>query len=327
MMKKIVVGFTVFMFLAVTSFELFAKSPLTGAELDSITAQEGVSIEFGGTAYTDSHFVILGNFMPQIQSWGDGNGFTGGGYTSAGWIGGKNMTMDASSAIYLYSTMTIDIGSSAGITKAFIGLPSALVHPVGLSQTFALGTTQDLNDGQPNLGTLYTSEFALLVNPTRLGVMSISNHAVAGTEGVEIAFSGLHPFMGSGYPQGVIVSIPGKPIMQSWGDADGFTGYTDPGYVGGKNMTLADGYPAAWPNSYFNLLISGTMSVDVGTSGSETAIAIGLPTINILPQSAITVPIALGGIRDFSDNQPLLGTSYMSGLSISPTGTLMIRAH
>ena len=331
-MKKVVVGVTILMFLAVTSFVLFAKSSLSHDELDSVTAQEGVTIEFGGTSYTASHFYIWGNFGPQIQSWGDGNGFALEGYTGAGWVGFKNGTMDASSAIYLYSNMTIDVGTSGSITKAFVGLPSVLAHPVAIQQTLTLGNSMNFSDAQPALGTSYLSEFAVLVNPTMTGYISISNHGATGTQGVEIGFGGLHPFMNpmlGGYPAGVILSIPGQPIIQSWGDADGFAqgGYTGAGYVGAKGLSLAAGYPAAWPTGYLNILVSGTMSIDVGTSGSETSLIIGVPTINLLPGTAITQPLALGNVKDFSDNQALLGTAYISGISVSPAGSLAIHAH
>ena len=352
-MKKSLVWLIVSMFILTIPVVLFAKEPISEYEMDSITAQEGVTIEFGGDNFYQTHFSILGNFGPELQSWGDSDGCTTcGGYTGAGWVGFKNASMDPfgsylgtppgtgpeGSFIAMYSKMTIDIGTSAGVTQAFIGLPSALIHPAGITQTFTMGNTKDFADGQENLGTMYTSEFALLVNPTKTGYMSISNHGASGDEGVEIGFGGMHPFMAGGYPQGVIVSIPGKAIIQSWGDADGFSvagaDYSDAGYVGAKGMTVADGYvfghpsPTAWPDQYLNILISGTMSVDVGTdAGGTTAVVIGMPTMKILPGSSITQPIALGNIRDFSDNQQLLGRAYIGGIDISPSGSIAISAH
>ncbi|MGB5217483.1 MAG: hypothetical protein WBN66_04200 [Smithella sp.] len=93
-------------------------------------------------------------------------------------------------------------------------------------------------------------------------------------------------------------------------------------------MTLANDYPGSWPTGYFSIVVSGTMSVDVGTnSGGETAVVIGMPTIKILPGSAITQPIALSANRMFSDDQPLLGRAYIGGLDISPSGSIAISAH
>ena len=349
-MKKVWIWFVIAVFLATMPATLLAKEKIMENELEAITAQEGVTIEFGGTSYPTTHFSILGNFGPELQSWGDSDGCTTcNGYTAAGWFGAKNMSMDPfgsyiggglgpqGSFIALYNKMDIDVGSSGSMTRTIIGLPSALVHPANITQTIAMGTTRNLNDGQQNLGTMYTSEFALLVNPTMTGCISIGTHATGG-EGVEIGFSGTHPFMApalGAYPQGVIVSIPGKPIIQSWGDADGFSvngvDYLDPGYVGAKGLTMADGYvfaTAVWPTNYLNILISGTMTVDVGTNSSgDTGVVIGVPKINILPGSSITQPIALGNIRDFSDNQALLGRAYIGGINISPSGSIAISAH
>ena len=349
-MKKSLVWLIVSMFIVMMPVVLFAKEPISENDLGSITAQEGVTIEFGGDAFYKTHFSILGNFGPELQSWGDSDGCTTcGGYTGAGWVGFKNASMDPfvsylgtppgtgpeGSFIAMYNSMTIDVGTSGGVTKAFVGLPSALVHPAGITQTFTLGNTRNFADGQENLGTMYTSEFALLVNPTTTGRISIGTHATGG-EGVEIGFSGATGLPWPGYGDGVIVSIPGKAIIQSWGDADGFsvagTDYSDPGYVGAKGMTVADGYvfghPTGWPTQYLNILISGTMTVDVGTdAGGTTAVVIGVPTIKILPGSSITQPIALGNIRDFSDNQQLLGRAYIGGIDISPSGSIAISAH
>ena len=105
--------------------------------------------------------------------------------------------------------------------------------------------------------------------------------------------------------------------VQSWGDSDGCTtcgGYTSSGWVGAEIDMSSD---------FVN--ISGDMTIDVGTNaGGVTALAIGLPTLNLAGSMTQVVKLA---------NNPqltgggVLGTAYMSGLSVSPSGVLIIHAH
>jgi hypothetical protein len=122
--------------------------------------------------------------------------------------------------------------------------------------------------------------------------------------------------------QGVTISFAGLSIsnvslsVQSWGDSDGFTGYLSSGWVGaGVSMTG-------------NVVgLSGTMTIDVGSSGTLTAVQIGLPSVNIGSTSfAIDQIIKLASSKTLSGTQTL-GTSYMSGLTATVTGALTITAH
>jgi hypothetical protein len=106
--------------------------------------------------------------------------------------------------------------------------------------------------------------------------------------------------------------------VQGWGDSDGCTscgGYTSAGWVGNSMNTSAN-----------FLTIGGTMTIDVGTSGTRTALVIGLPTLTMSGDMTQVVKLAnaSGGLNASTQ---VLGTSYMSGLSLSPTGNLIIYAH
>mgnify|MGYP001258237132 FL=1 len=351
-MKKILVCVVVMMFLAALPFAALAKKvSLSEEELSATTAQEGVTIDFGGDNFFQTNLSIRGNFAPSLQSWGDGDGCTDcGGYTAKGWIGVRNVTMDpyvqmagnftnvppygiipltgpSGSFISLYRDMTIDVGTSGGATKVFVGLPSIMVHPAGISQTISTGATQNL--GQ-DFGTAYMSEFALIANSLGTGYLSISSHA-DGTEGVEIGFSSTAAAFGP--LRGVMFSIPGKPIVQSWSDTDGDqsgSGYTSAGYFGAKNFTMSNGTTYSWPlnSATFNIFVTGTMSVDVGTNGSgDTAVVLGLPTVMFDPSATITSPFGFAEDRTLSTNWQSLGTLYTSGISMSPSGSLVLTAH
>ena len=353
-MKKIVVCVVVMMFLVTLPFVALAKKvSLTEEELSATTAQEGVTIDFGGDNFFQTNLSIRGNFAPALQSWGDGDGCTDcGGYTAKGWIGVRNVTMDpfvqmagnftdigggvivpltgpSGSFISLYRDMTIDVGTSGGATKVIVGLPSIMVHPAGISQTISTGTTQNL--GQ-DFGTAYMSEFALIANSLGTGYLRIGNHASTGQQGVEIQFSSTAPAFGP--YSGVMFSIPGKPIVQSWSDTDGErtgSGYTSAGYFGAKNFTLSDGTTYSWPGNkaLFNIFVMGTLSVDVGTNASgQTAVVVGLPTVLFAPNATITSPLGFAEDRLLSTNWQSLGTLYTAGIDISQMrGSLAISAH
>ena len=128
--------------------------------------------------------------------------------------------------------------------------------------------------------------------------------AVTAQEGVTINFDG--------FTVGAI-SID----VQSWGDSDGCAtcgGYTSSGWVGASIDMSSD-----------FVTISGDMTIDVGTNtGGVTALAIGLPTLNL--KGEMTQVVKLANNAQLTGGG-VLGTAYMSGLSVSPSGVLIIHAH
>lgn len=104
--------------------------------------------------------------------------------------------------------------------------------------------------------------------------------------------------------------------VQSWGDSDGCAdcgGYTAEGWVGASIEMSTD---------FVN--IKGNLTIDVGTSGTQTALIIGLPTLDLA--GSMTQTVKLGTAANLS-GAAVMGTAYMSGLSVSPTGQLIIHAH
>ena len=105
--------------------------------------------------------------------------------------------------------------------------------------------------------------------------------------------------------------------VQSWGDSDGCAtcgGYTSSGWVGASIDMSSD-----------FVTISGDMTIDVGTNtGGVTALAIGLPTLNL--KGEMTQVVKLANNAQLTGGG-VLGTAYMSGLSVSPSGVLIIHAH
>jgi len=106
--------------------------------------------------------------------------------------------------------------------------------------------------------------------------------------------------------------------VQSWGDADGCAtcgGYNAAGWVG-NSVTMSSNF----------VTISGNMTIDVGTSGTRTALVVGLPTLSLAGSMSQVVELASNSQLTGNPNG-ILGTSYMSGVSMSPSGYLMIFAH
>ncbi|KQC11548.1 MAG: hypothetical protein APR62_09690 [Smithella sp. SDB] len=101
----------------------------------------------------------------------------------------------------------------------------------------------------------------------------------------------------------------------SWGDAGGFgSTYTSDGWVG-ASVSLSDNA----------IVISGTMDIDVGTANGVTAIGIKLPTVTV--SGNIESVVKLAGDKTLTTGANVLGTSFISGLSVNPSGTLVIYAH
>ena len=122
--------------------------------------------------------------------------------------------------------------------------------------------------------------------------------------------------------QGVTISFSGLSIsnvalaVQSWGDSDGFALYTSSGWVGAAIAMTGD-----------VVALSGAMTIDVGSSGTLTAVRIGLPSVSIGSSTfQVDQIVKLSTAKTLSGTQTL-GTAYMSGLTATVTGALTITAH
>lgn len=335
-MKKFLVCVTVAVFCMMMPFVSFAKKIITESELSGITAQEGVTIDFSGTNYTYSTIsgnVMVTNFAPSLFSWGDANGF-GTTYTSTGWVGVSNITMGAASNIIMYNAMTLDVGSSGTVTKLNIGLPSVFVHPLTTDAILKLAPNKNLTTSPTDqiLGTFYNDKFAVIVNPFGSGALgpsfqgslTIGNHSATNTQGIEMTFNNFY------------LGIPSEAIDVSWGDtgcgaACGGT-YTSAGFVGVRDYQHVNSAMGA--GSMMLVSMSGTQSIDVGSSGTLTKLSIVLPTTTINPNFAltgtnatITAPLVLSTTKDFTSGVQVLGTAYIEGFQPTTQGSFCLFAH
>ena len=127
--------------------------------------------------------------------------------------------------------------------------------------------------------------------------------AVTAQSGVSIDFSGLS------------ISNVSQSI-NSWGDTDGFgSTYSSMGWVGQASTMVGT-----------VLGLSGTLNIDVGSSGTKTRINIDLPTITIGSMN-IDSTIKLAQDKTLTTGASTLGMSYMAGVQATISGSLQIYAH
>lgn len=328
-MKKILACVTVAVFCMMMPFVSLAKTVISESELDAVTAQEGVTLDFGVGSYTNAR-VMVTNFSPSLISWGDSDGFTG--YSSTGWVGVSNITMGADANILVYNTMTLDVGSSGTVTKLNIGLPSVMVHPLTTNAILKLGTEKTLTTNQQILGSVYNDQFAVIVNPFGSGALAglglpgssltIGNHSATNQQGVDMTFNSFY------------LGIPSVDIDMSWGDADGFTGSAEDGFIGVSDyIHMNTGMAGAIGTSMMLVSMSGTQSIDVGSSGTLTKLSIVLPTTTInanFPLSGtnatITAPLVMSTAKELTNPQ-VLGTAYIEGFQPTTRGSFCLFAH
>ncbi|MDI6743351.1 MAG: hypothetical protein QMD11_11515 [Smithella sp.] len=145
-MKKIVMLGILSLLMMLPGLSL-ARTAITDADLDAVTAAAGVSIDFTN--------VIVSNVTLTSVSWGDPSGFIG--YPGEGHFGLGKLTITGKLAT-MNGTMKMDIGTLAGETKVFITLPTlTLGDPAGVIQgTLMAHTSSDFSSGTPQEGGILT---------------------------------------------------------------------------------------------------------------------------------------------------------------------------
>jgi hypothetical protein len=129
-MKRFLTFVLIVSFIMLTALSASARTIIGNNELDTITAQEGVSIDFSR--------VSVGNVTSLSSiSWGDTSGFSG--YTTPGYFGFKNLTITGNLMTIGYGSdatanrMTLDVGTGGGETKVIIVLPTITLGTANIS--------------------------------------------------------------------------------------------------------------------------------------------------------------------------------------------------
>jgi len=99
---------------------------------------------------------------------------------------------------------------------------------------------------------------------------------------------------------GAITITDPVPRLYSFGDSDGFAGYTSPGWIGLRNIGV----------NLDNISLYDQMTIDIGSNGSVTKLNIGLPMISY-SALAHSATLRLDNVKTLNTvGQPSLGTLY-----------------
>ena len=231
-------------------------------------------------------------------SWGDPDGFAGA--SDAGYVGLKNTSITGVTA---KGSVAIDVAKEdGGVHSVHIRLIDDMnVGMATLDTTVALGDKKDFSGTRQVLGSLYMKNLEMKAN----GDLKI----YSGTEESTTLDLGL--------------KIPlFKVGTLSWGDADGFAGASNAGYVGLRNLEIRD------------LAINGLVTVEEvcpsgGTEINHPVVVTGAVRIDIKNMKVnmpyMSTVVALGSSKD-NLNQSL-GIVSLSGLRADISGTVQISAH
>jgi hypothetical protein len=126
----------------------FARTVVNDNDLDAITAESGVSIEFTNLS--------VGNTTTMSSiSWGDPSGFTG--YTTPGYFGFTNLAISGNIVKIASGSMNIDVGSpAAGDTRIFIVLPTITLGTANISGWMMADRTASFTSASVSEGGILT---------------------------------------------------------------------------------------------------------------------------------------------------------------------------
>ncbi|MFA5323930.1 MAG: hypothetical protein WC373_14760 [Smithella sp.] len=152
-MKKLLI-LTIAALLAMGSLPSLAKVAISDKDLDNVTAEEGVNVQFVN--------LTVGGVSVDELSWGDGDGF--GSYTGAGFAGAKNVVITGNMTT-ISGSANIDVGSSGSQTRVALSLPTITLGTMNVNTVMKLSGSQDLSGGK-ELGILDMRGFSTRVTGT-----------------------------------------------------------------------------------------------------------------------------------------------------------------
>lgn len=126
----------------------FARTAITDQDLNEVTAEAGVSIDFTNL------IVNPGNPALTTISWGDTTGFTG--YTTPGYFGFSNIVITGNLLRIPSGTMNIDVGSAGTETKIGIVLPPITMGTTNITVWIMADRSSTFASGSQSQGGLIT---------------------------------------------------------------------------------------------------------------------------------------------------------------------------
>jgi hypothetical protein len=160
-MKKLLI-LTIAVLFVMLPFSSFPKTVIKDGELDEVTAEEGVSVNF-------SNFSVKSTAAIGAQSWGDSDGgFT---YSSPGFAGMNGVALSGNIASFDNGSMDIDVGTSGSDTRVNVTLPTTTLGSVNIDATMKISSAMDLSGGK-ELGRANMQGFSTQVKVDRIQVFA-----------------------------------------------------------------------------------------------------------------------------------------------------------
>jgi len=151
------------MMIVMLPFISFSKTVISDRDLDEVTAEQGVSVNFD--------CMTVGSVTVAVQSFGDSDGCVScGSYTSAGWMGANNINVSGN-ILSLSSNMIVDVGTSGTETRINVILPTITVGAANVSGTMKVSNDYSLAGGNV-LGTVDMRGFSTRVASDRVQIFA-----------------------------------------------------------------------------------------------------------------------------------------------------------
>lgn len=138
-MKKLLMSIIAVWVAVMMAGTSWSKSIISDSELDEVTAEEGVSVNFCDFSVSVSSINAV--------SWGDGDGYSSGAHGNAGYAGMSNTTVTGN-AVTISNTAVIDVGSSGSETRVNVDLPTINLGALNATTTMKVSSAQDLSGGK-----------------------------------------------------------------------------------------------------------------------------------------------------------------------------------
>ncbi|MCX5848816.1 MAG: hypothetical protein NTW65_05160 [Deltaproteobacteria bacterium] len=122
----------IFMMMPVSAF---AKHAITDGDLDNVTGQAGVSINF-------SNFTV-GTTTMATMAFGDSDGFTD--FASPGYFGANNVVINGGNTLVISGDAIVDVGSSGTATRINMVMPTLTLGPCNITANLRLDSTAALS--------------------------------------------------------------------------------------------------------------------------------------------------------------------------------------
>jgi hypothetical protein len=162
-MKKLLI-LTIAVGFVMLPFASFGKTVISDSDLEEVTAEEGVSVNF-------SNFSVRGTATVGTTSWGDSDGYPTASYNSPGYAGANGVSLSGNIVSFNATPLNVDVGTSGSSTRVNFTLPTTTLGSVNVDSTMKLSSAMDLSGGN-ELGRMNVQGLSTQVTSDRVQVFA-----------------------------------------------------------------------------------------------------------------------------------------------------------